>query len=81
MPFPQTEKEASICRMLLRFNDNPDSNIKMQIDEVERVLIVVNQQREVLLVIPTYWLTNSEVFRLVSSYITNKLAETKALNH
>lgn len=79
MPFPQTEKEASIRRILLRFNDN-NSKLRIVVDEVEKVLMVVNQHGEVSLCIPIYMLTNSEVFRLVHSYITNKLAEHKALN-
>lgn len=79
MPFPQTEKEASIRRILLRFNDD-NSKLKVEIDEVEKVLMVVNMHGEVPLCIPIYMLTNSEVFRLVHSYITNKLAEHEALN-
>ena len=77
MPFPQTEKEASIRRILLRFNDTP-TRLKVRIDESE--LVVVENEMRTTMIIPIYMLTNSEVFRLVHSYITNKLAEHKALN-
>ena len=77
MPFPQTEKEVSIRRILLRFNDTP-TRLKVRIDESE--LVIVENEMRTTMIIPIYMLTNSEVFRLVYSYITNKLAEHKVLN-
>ena len=79
MLFPQTEKEASIRRILLRFNDT-QNRIKVVIDEGTKTLTVEDRYCIIPLVLPLYMLHNSEVFRLVHSYITNKLAEHKALN-
>ena len=72
-------KEASIRRILLRFNDTQDM-LRVVIDEEAKVLMVVDKSDIVPLAIPMYMLTNSEVFKLVHSYITNKLAESKVLN-
>lgn len=72
-------KEASIRRILLRFNETQD-NLRVVIDEVSKVLMVVDKNDEVPLAIPLYMLTNSEVFRLVHSYITDKLAVNRVLN-
>lgn len=79
MPFPQTEKEASIRRILLRFNGNP-GKLRVEIDDVWKELRIIESDINITMIIPMYMLTNSEVFRLVHSYITNKLAEHKALN-
>lgn len=79
MCFNQAEKEVSIRRILLQFNYNQDT-LRVAIDEINKVLMVVTKNEEIPLALPLYMLTNSEVFRLVHSYITDKLNEKVALN-
>jgi len=79
MCFNQAEKEVSIRRILLQFNYNQDT-LRVAIDEINKVLMVVTKNEEVPLALPLYMLTNSEVFRLVHSYITDKLKEKVSLN-
>ena len=79
MPFPQTEKEASIRRILLRFNDTQDQ-LRVELDDIWKELRIVEFGRNITMIIPMYMLHNSEVFRLVHSYITDRLKENTALN-
>jgi len=79
MCFNQAEKEVSIRRILLQFNYNQDT-LRVAIDEINKVLMVVTKNEEVPLALPLYMLTNSEVFRLVHRYITDKLKEKVSLN-
>lgn len=72
-------REASISRILLRFNYNP-GKLKIEIDDINKVVRVKEYDINITMVIPMYMLHNSEVFRLVHSYITKKLEEHKGLN-
>lgn len=75
----QETKEASIRRILLRFNDNP-RKLRVELDEICKVLKIVEYETHITMIIPMYMLHNSEVFRLVHSYITDRLKESTALN-